>query len=303
MMALGRASGGRFLMLCCNVPNRFSRFLALAGLGAAAAVSPPVAASAHASITGVCPDGSIFIVQRPEAIPCRNAKQVEPDAVPPLKPEFLPRPYAWEVFNEKQDPNNPYNLIDSVREPRDRPERQVRRADPHSSPSALPDPRAQAAPPSAPSGAGLALTDDDIRDLALIVELAQQRAPATLTRTGTDGEPSLVVRFARSEAFDERLRLASAEQGGPAAGPGVLFSAIAMEPDRFDANLTFVQGHVAFQPDVADPSQLGLLRGQLGALAAEASVLGYVVLPAHMDLSRPIDIYWNDRQLTATLRR
>jgi hypothetical protein len=26
------------------------------------------------------------------------------------------------------------------------------------------------------------------------------------------------------------------------------------------------------------------------------------VLPEHMDLSQPMDIYWNDRQVTATLR-
>ena len=37
---------------------------------------------------------------------------------PPLKPEFLPRPYGWEVFNRESDPNNPYNLIDAAPLPR-----------------------------------------------------------------------------------------------------------------------------------------------------------------------------------------
>ena len=67
----------------------------------------------------MCPDGSIFVVQRPESIPCANAKQVEPGEVPPLKPELLPRPYAWEVFNQQQNPNNPYNLIDAARQVRE----------------------------------------------------------------------------------------------------------------------------------------------------------------------------------------
>ena len=28
-----------------------------------------------------------------------------------MKPQYLPRPYGWEVFHRKNDPNNPYNLI------------------------------------------------------------------------------------------------------------------------------------------------------------------------------------------------
>jgi hypothetical protein len=30
-------------------------------------------------------------------------------------------------------------------------------------------------------------------------------------------------------------------------------------------------------------------------------VLGYAVLPAHLDPSAPVDIYWDDRRTTATL--
>ena len=76
------------------------------------------AGGARAGITGVCPDGSIFIVQRADQVPCSEARRVEPHEVPPIKPEFLPRPYAWEVFHERQNPNNPYNLVDQAREVR-----------------------------------------------------------------------------------------------------------------------------------------------------------------------------------------
>ena len=48
--------------------------------------------------------------------------------------------------------------------------------------------------------------------------------------------------------------------------------------------------------------QLGTIRGQLGTLTVDEPVLGYVVLPGRLDLSRPMDIYWNDRQVTATLQ-
>ena len=65
------------------------------------------AESAGAGIIGFCPDGSMFIVPRAELIPCRDAKLVEPDEVPPLRAQFLPRPYAWEVHQRRNDPNNP----------------------------------------------------------------------------------------------------------------------------------------------------------------------------------------------------
>ncbi len=76
------------------------------------------AESARAGLIGFCPDGSMFIVQRAEAIPCRDAKLVEPDEVPPLRAQFLPRPYAWEVHQRRNDPNTPYNLIDAARQAR-----------------------------------------------------------------------------------------------------------------------------------------------------------------------------------------
>src|SRR5262245_54405865 len=96
------------------------------------------AAPAGAAISGVCPDGSIFIVQSADAIPCREAKRVDPQDLPPLQPELLPRPYGWERFNRLADPNNPYNLVETPVSPN----------------LAATTPPVAAAPPSPPAPAG-----------------------------------------------------------------------------------------------------------------------------------------------------
>ncbi len=82
----------------------------------------------------------------------------------------------------------------------------------------------------------------------------------------------------------------------------MLFSARCQESESFYANLTFVQGHVAFHPESGSDTQLGVIDGRLGELGPGQAVLGYVVLPPHMDLSQAMDIYWNDHQISATLR-
>src|SRR5215470_14235915 len=76
------------------------------------------AAAASASLTGICPDGSIYIVQEARQIPCAAPKPVSPDEVPPIRPNYLPKPYPWKVWNERNDPNNPYNAIDAARQVR-----------------------------------------------------------------------------------------------------------------------------------------------------------------------------------------
>ena len=271
--------------------------------------------AARASITGVCPDGSIFIVQHASAIPCSAHKRVEPEDVPPIKPEYLPRPYAWEVFNRQQDPNNPYNLIDEARKVREagqagaagrddardeaRTSPRVERAQSPAPPvaeaptrTAMVDP--QIAPPD-PSP-DLGLSDQEVQNLFLIVHLAQRRAPATFE---AEVGRAVTVRLAQSSSFVPRLRNARRDLPN---GPVLLFAAVADETSAFHANLTFVQGHEAFQPDRADPDQLGVIRGRLGTLEADEGVIGYVVLPERMDTQKPIEIYWNDRQLTATLQ-
>jgi len=293
--------------------------LAPAALVAAALCAVPALAR---TLTGVCPDGSIFIVQRAASIPCSGAKLVEPHEVPPLNPELLPRPYGWERFNWETDPNNPYNVVDSVRPgsalspsgalpPSPEGAMQNLRNLVNQAPSTrggspLPPPTpvippVSAAPPRA-QGLRLGLSDADVQDLAAIVGFMQEHAPAAVVRRDAVGAALLVVRVAGSAAFDARARAALRQHGALAVGPVVLFDAVATAPGPFYGNFTFVQGHAAFHPDTSNPTQFGLLAGALGDLAPGQSVLGYAVLPAHIDLAQPIDIYWNDIQISATLR-
>jgi hypothetical protein len=275
---------------------------------AAAAAALLLAAPASAeTISGVCPDGSIFIVQSADAVPCREARRVEPEDVPPIKPHFLPRPYAWELFQARQDPNNPYNLVGEGGEfaarPREGPATPAVSAAPPEAPATPPvsaaAPATAAAPaPSARQPAELALTNDEVRDLVTIVELSQQRAPATIVEPRT-GEPEMLLRLARSPAFEARVQDAWAAAGQTPPGPVLLFAAEARAPGGFYPNLTFAQGHVAYHPDPADGRQIGILRGRQGELAAGELSLGYVVLPAGADLAQPMDVYWNDRRITA----
>jgi hypothetical protein len=273
-----------------------------------------LAAPAAAAISGVCPDGSIFIVQSPEAIPCREAKRVDPQDVPPLQPELLPRPYGWERFNRLADPNNPYNLVDSPpglaathAPPAQAPPPPL--SAPASAPTAPlpavaaspPTQVAALAPPARAPGLDLALTPGDVADLDQIVALSQSFAPAAVSRYGADGERTAQLELARSAGFEQRVHAALAAQGAPQPGAVVLFRAEARAAGAIHGNLTFVQGHVAFHPDPAKPEQLGVLDGALGDLAAGQRVLGYAVLPAHLDPTAPVDIYWDDRRTTATL--
>jgi hypothetical protein len=271
-------------------------------LGLFSALAPLlIAAPAVAAITGVCPDGSIFIVQSADAIPCREAKRVEPQDVPPIQPELLPRPYGWERFNRRA---NPYHLVDSAPATRE----------PVAPPGLTPPPPAPPAPAAEPARVAavapvsaaaraidLALSERDVADLDEIVALSQSVAPATLSHYASDGERRALLQLARSTAFEQRVHAALASQGGGLRGPVVLFRAEARAAGPLHGNLTFVQGHVAFHPDPANPDQFGVIDGALGEVAAGQRVLGYAVLPEHLDPGQPLDIYWDDRRITATL--
>jgi hypothetical protein len=264
------------------------------------------------ALTGICPDGSVFIVQHESQVPCRAAKEVEPGEVPPLRPQYLPNPYTWQVYNEVQDPNNPYNLIDSVRDIRALQQRGAaggNAADPEAAPggvggawdegSATGTAEApQLAARHAPVGPlDLGLDDQELRDLYQIVELSQEQTPAAFERTTADGRGVMRLALARSVAFEERLQQAWQSRGGLGASSVLLFSAGSKQADGFHPNLTFVQGHLSFQPDPANPRQLGVLQGRLGELAAGEVVLGYLILPEGLRPDEPFDVYWDDRRL------
>jgi hypothetical protein len=246
--------------------------------------------------------------------------------MPPIQPKLLPRPYGWERFNRRSDPNNPYNLVDprgGYGQPPAPPDVSASGQAPSPFGVAPPQPFAPVANPPAPSGHAapappappqvaavaptargidLALSDRDVADLEEIVVLLQDVAPATLSRYSREGERRAVLQLAHSNSFEQRLHGALARSGGRANGPVLLFRAEARADEPFHGNLTFVQGHVAFHPDPANPDQFGVLDGALGPLREGDRVLGYTVLPAHVDPSRPIDVYWDDRRITTTLR-
>jgi hypothetical protein len=277
------------------LPFRFLRCLrVLLLLGAVAPAS-----AAHASLTGICPDGSIYIVQEARQIPCADAKPVSIDEVPPIRPHYLPTPYTWKVWNERNDPNNPYNAIDAAR--------QVRGLE--APPDAKGTGNAAAPPPTAaPPTPGLApfslgLSEGELRDLHQIVELSQEQIPARLMRETAGGQGVFEVSFARSGAFEEMLRGGFAARGGLPTGGVLLFAARSVAPEQFYASFTFLQEHLTYQPDATDARQLGVLQGQLGALAAGEVVLGYVSLPPNFDPTRELDIYWDDRHTTVTFAR
>ena len=299
---------------------RCGRVSRLASVGASSAAAWLLAGSLSAeSITGVCPDGSIFIVRSAASVPCSGARRVEPGAVPPLRPEFLPRPYAWDQFQRESNPNNPYNMVGAGGPP---PQAEAA-SPPQTAPApqaaavgAAAQPSVSAAPPEAPaptpvrvasvapaaSGPAVALAPEEVTQLAAIVEAWQSHAPATLVRPGVSAPQGMLLRVARSAALEARVAEGLARRGARAQGPVLAFQALALEPGEFFGNLTFVQGHVAFHPDPADPAHFGLLSGAEGPLAGGQSVLGYVVLPAHVDLAQPLDVYWDDRRITATLQ-
>lgn len=268
-------------------------------------VAPPASAR---SITGVCPDGSIFIVPRDDLIPCRNSKKIDADEVPPMRPEYLPRPYTWQVYQEGNNPNNAYNLVEQARRVRRMreglppveagPEQAQHDAGGARSNRAHPVARAERAP-DGPFELGL--SDGELRDLYFIVELNQTEAPAAFVKENAAGSELMVVSLAHSGAFEERLAQAFKSRGRP-MGPALLFTAVARAPEDFYANFTFSQGPLAFQPKVDDPLQFGVIQGRIGPMNRNTAVLGYVVLPDVVDLSAPMDIYWNDRRIEAVLK-
>lgn len=280
--------------------------LPVASLATLLCVAAPPASGR--SITGVCPDGSIFIVPRDDLIPCREAKKIAPDEVPPMRPEYLPRPYTWQVYQEGNNPNNAYNLVEQARRVRRMreglppveagPDQAQHDAGGASSKHARPLARAERAP-DGPFELGL--SDGELRDLYFIVELNQTEAPAAFVKENAAGSELMVVSLAHSSAFEDRLAQAFQSRGRP-MGPALLFTAVARAPEDFYANFTFSQGPLAFQPKVDDPLQFGVIQGRIGPMNRNTAVLGYVVLPDVVDLSAPMDIYWNDRRIEAVLK-
>jgi hypothetical protein len=283
---------------------------------------------AHAS-AGVCPDGSVFVVSRPEQAPCAGARFVDPSDLPPLRPQYLPRPYLWHVDQQLRDENNPYNLVEraaALRELRTRGSSagstaaQPAQASTQPAPAPAPaqgqrgpQPRAEAAftagrrpgataltapQPSAPSAPLRVFSDTELRDLTQLIALGQELAPASLVVSDAAGAEQLTLRFAHSSGAEARLR---AELRQPRAQL-VLFSARAARALEFHPNFLFAQDGATFRPDPQDRAQGGFLLGAAGPLPQGELRLGYLLLPERFDLRRPLQLWWNDRQLEVTLQ-
>jgi hypothetical protein len=231
-----------------------------------------------------------------------------------MRPENLPRSYLWDVYREKQNENNPYNLVDRADKVRgalakggSAPPPETMTPDDRGAPeseatlpqvaSAPPVASAAPPPPAAPPKPELGLTDGELRDLFYLVELSQEQVPATFA-TEAGGQESLRVSFAHSQAFEARVRSATSVDGRV-----VLWSVQPKQRERFRPNFTFVQGQTAFRPKSGDARELGVLVGRFGELDRDDLVLGYAVLPADIDLSRPVDLYWDDRRLAVTFEQ
>jgi len=256
------------------------------------------AAASAGSITGVCPDGSIYIVQSASQIPCKRSKQVEPGDVPPVRPEYLPKPYTWKIWADQNDPNNPYNVVDRANQVRAMSGAGNAGAAPGAAQTPALTP-VEAAPARNLGPLDLGLGEQDLADLFAIVELSQERAPARFERETAGGEGVSKVAFARSRAFEERLLAAWQARGGLAGDQILLFTARSNRPQEFWPNFTFVQEHISFQPDASSDRQLGVLQGHLGQLAEGEVVLGYIVMPKSVDLAAQLEIYWDDRHTSA----
>ena len=112
----------------------------------------------------------------------------------------------------------------------------------------------------------------------------------------------LTLRIAYSTSFEPRLRALFTERGGLPPGDVLLFSVVADDTQPFFGNLTFVQAGAVYHPNREDVRDLGLLQSELGMLRDGDTLLGYARLPESMDITREMDIYWNDRLVTAILK-
>ena len=270
----------------------WSRFVVLGcwGLG--------VGIAQAAGIAGVCPDGSAFIVQKIQDVPCARAKLVPPSEMPPLRPELLPRPYNWHVDHEARNPHNPYNLIDAAQQIR------AHRAQSASSGSSQRSsgPRAESLRVPEPSrGPRVALSESELRDLLRLVELRQQVAPAKLSVEDIQGREQLELKVAYSPAIEAQILAQLGDS--PSARRVLVFTAQSVVGSEFHPNFFVVQDTLTFRPEPTRLEEVGFLLGEPGPLARGTPVLGYLVIPARFDPERSLDIWWNDRSFSAVLAR
>ena len=253
-------------------------------------------AFAHAeSLTGVCPDGSFFIVVSSASIPCKDARLVEDASqMPPIRPHYLPRPYTWELDQQKRDPNNPYNLLEAIEKINaEEAEATKRPAPPTLSNEQLPvEPTL-----GEPQPLSLGISQTDMRDLVRLIALRQDLAPATFNVQDVQRNPEMVIRLAYSSSFEGQVL----EALGRADRHAILFLARMEQETDFHPNFFFVHEGASFRPDPEHPHEIGWVLGDVGPQAPGTLVMGYLVLPTRFDPKSMLEIWWNDRSLETVL--
>jgi hypothetical protein len=287
-------------------PRFLARSLAVS-LGAATLAA---GARADTTLSGVCPDGSFFVVQSRESVPCANPRFADPSDLPPVRPYLLPRPYTWYVDQEARSANNPYNVLDTAQKIRAAragaaeataqppvSARQAAGGAPTQARGVAPEAaQATRAPAAAPL---VSLADEDLRDLVRLIALRQEAAPATLDLEDVHGRRALKIEIAYSSSFESyALQTLSRE---PAANRVLVWSAQAQRDTDFHPNFFVVQNGRTFRPDPQKPGDAGFLLGAPGALPGGEMAVGYLVIPASFDPRAPLEVFWNDRSVEAVL--
>lgn len=258
----------------------------------ATSAGPAVAAS----VAGVCPDGSAFVVRIEADAPCARPRFVSPSDLPPLRPELLPRPFTWYLDQQERDPTNPYNLVEESRKFRELLDKEEASDEPSEAKFGPPQPP----PPgsSAPVEA-VALDDGELRDLVRLIALRQQVAPAELVIADVRGLEQLRISFAHSDSLEARvLESIHAREDQRRV---LIFSARALVDTEFYPNFLVVQNGVTFRPDPESRGEIEFLLGEAGTLRAGLLSLGYFLVPARFDPAQEIEIWWNDRSLPSVL--
>jgi hypothetical protein len=250
-----------------------------------------------ASLAGVCPDGSAFVVQKRRDVPCAGAKLVEPGELPPLRPLLLPKPYMWYVDQEARDQANPYHLVDPARKLRALQAGETLPGTRQSAKSEVSAPETLTAPPESPPQP--AFEADDLKDLVRLIALRQEVAPATLSIDDVQGHEQMRIALAHSDAFE--LELLEALQLRAEEHRVLAFFSHALRDATFHPNFLVAQDGATFRPEPSEATEVGMLVGEPGALEGGLMVVGYIVIPARFDLRRPMDLFWNDRSIRAVL--
>ncbi len=272
----------------------------------ALAASP---AAADSTLSGVCPDGSIFVVQSRSSVPCANPRFVDAADMPPLRPHLLPRPYTWYVDQEARNPNNPYNLVEAAEKIRaarlgPKPGSEAARAaqappEPPPALNATLRPLPTTPEPPVPGSALLQLADDELRDLVRLIGLRQSDSPAQLEISDARGAARMRIQLAYSGAFESYALAALGRD--PAANHVIVFASLAESDTDFQPNFFVVQSGRTFRPDPTSPSELGFLLGEPGKLPAGELAVGYLIVPSNFDPRAPMELFWNDRSIEAVL--